>query len=154
MLPCSISALSRRRLPHDSRCLSGASDMSERLPPAQRNVAVLGASPKPWRYAHRAMVLLREHGYPVLPVHPLHREIDGIAVASSLAHVQAPIDTLTLYVGAQRLGPLFEEIVRARPGRVLFNPGTENPALEDLLRSADIPFEHGCTLVMLRTGTF
>ncbi|MGB0712941.1 MAG: CoA-binding protein [Gammaproteobacteria bacterium] len=128
--------------------------MADLPPPALRNVAVLGASPKPWRYAHKAMTLLREYGYPVLPVHPIHRQIDDHPVHPTLAHITQPIDTLTLYVGAQRLGAVIEDIVRARPGRVLFNPGTENTVLEKRLLCADIPFVHGCTLVMLRTGTF
>lgn len=40
------------------------------MPESKGTVAVLGASDKPDRYSNRAVRLLLEHGYTVLPVHP------------------------------------------------------------------------------------
>ena len=40
-------------------------------------VAVLGASPKPDRYAFRAIQMLREHGHHAVPVNPAFEEIVG-----------------------------------------------------------------------------
>jgi hypothetical protein len=37
---------------------------------------------------------------------------------------------------------------------VIINPGAESRELELALRNARIPFEHACTLVLLRTGQF
>ena len=61
---------------------------------------------------------------------------------------------MTLYVGPQRLEPLIEQCLEAAPARVIFNPGTESGALQSRLDQAGIPWIEGCTLVMLRTGTF
>jgi hypothetical protein len=47
-----------------------------------------------------------------------------------------------------------DAILALRPGRVILNPGTESPALEQALTTAGIPWQHACTLVMLRTGQF
>ncbi len=124
------------------------------MDPAQHHVAVLGASPKPQRYANQAIRLLLEHGYRVTPIHPKIPEIEGLPVASSLAEVARPVHTLTLYVGPARLEPLADEIVAAAPGRVIFNPGTETPAVQRALDAAGIPWEEACTLVLLRTGQF
>ncbi len=118
------------------------------------SVVVLGASPKPSRYSHLAVQLLKSMGYRVLPVHPRAGEIDGIPVRASLDTLSEPVDTMTLYVGPQRSRPLIDAIVAARPGRVIFNPGTESPELEQRLEETGIPFLRGCTLVMLKTGTF
>jgi hypothetical protein len=41
-----------------------------------------------------------------------------------------------------------------KPGRVIFNPGTENPELMEMLDAAGIPYLEACTLVMLRAGQF
>ena len=75
-------------------------------------------------------------------------------VKASLATVDEPIDTLTLYVGAERLEPMIEELLSAAPARVVFNPGTESTLVQQRLDQAGIPWIEACTLVMLRTGTF
>ncbi len=119
-----------------------------------QRVVVLGASHKPERYSNQAVRLLQEFGHEVIPVHPKLEEVEGIKVASSLNVIEGNVDTLTLYVGAERSSELTETILRLKPGRVIFNPGSENAELERRLNSADIPFEHACTLVLLRTAQF
>lgn len=119
-----------------------------------QRVVVLGASHKPERYSNQAIRLLREHGHEVIPVNPRLDEAEGLKVAHSLDEIEGSVDTLTLYVGAERSNALVESILRLHPGRVIFNPGTENPELELQLSAASIPFEHACTLVLLRIGQF
>ncbi len=119
-----------------------------------QRVVVLGASHKPDRYSNQAIRLLRENGHAVIPVNPRLEEAEGIKVAHSLDEISGAVDTLTMYVGAERSNTMLESIIRLQPGRVIFNPGTENPELEERLSAASIPFEHACTLVMLRTGQF
>jgi predicted CoA-binding protein len=116
-------------------------------------VAVLGASANPERYAFRAIELLRAHGHRVLPVHPTLETVAGLPVVKSLADLP-PVDTLTLYVGAARLPAMAADIVDRRPGRVIFNPGTESPELQAALDHAGIPWLEACTLVLLQTGQF
>ena len=41
-------------------------------------VVVLGASSDESRYSHMAMVNLREHGWPRIPVHPREKVVDGV----------------------------------------------------------------------------
>ena len=118
------------------------------------HVAVLGASPKPARYANQAIRLLLEQGYHVTPIHPKFAEIEGLKVANSLDQVEQPIHTLTLYVGPERLAPQVEQLVALRPQRVIFNPGTESAALQQALDQAKIEWFEACTLVMLRTDQF
>jgi predicted CoA-binding protein len=118
-----------------------------------QTVAVLGASDNPERYSFQAVELLRAHGHRVLPVHPTLATVGGLPVIQTLAELPA-VDTLTLYVGAARLPAMTEEIVRLRPGRVIFNPGTESTELQGALDRAGIPWQEACTLVLLRTGQF
>ena len=118
------------------------------------NVAVLGASNKPERYSHQAVVLLAKKGHAVFPIHPALAEIDGHRVFKRLADVSAPLHTVTMYVSPALSAGLAGEILAAKPARVIFNPGTENPELEEKLAAAGIDVLHACTLVMLRTGQF
>lgn len=125
-----------------------------RLAPSDHCVVVLGASPKPVRYSYQAVKMLADRGYRVIPVHPKAVRIDQVPVVHDLKRVQQPVHTLTLYVGDARSRDLIGDIVDLRPGRVIFNPGSESHRMELALRNAGIPFEHACTLVLLRTGQF
>lgn len=117
-------------------------------------VLVLGASPNRRRYSNEAVRQLRSLGYRVIPVHPVAEEIEGLPVMHRLDEVSEPVDTLALYVGPQRSAALAEGIIALRPGRVIFNPGTEAPDLEQRLSDAGLTCIRGCVLVMLRGGTF
>ena len=117
-------------------------------------MVVLGASPKPTRYSFQAVKLLQAQGYRVLPVHPKAHRVDHIPAVHSLDGIHEPVHTLTLYVGPERSRHLIDDIVRLAPGRVILNPGTESRDLERALKNAGIPFEHACTLVLLRTRKF
>ena len=118
------------------------------------NVAVLGASNKPERYSHQAVVLLAQKGHAVFPIHPALEEIEGHRVFRRLADVPEPLHTVTIYVGPAHSTGLADAILAARPARAIFNPGTENPELERQLAAAGIEVVRACTLVLLRTGQF
>ncbi len=64
------------------------------------------------------------------------------------------IHTVTLYLNPGRQEPYQEYILSLHPKRVIFNPGTENPAFEKALNSAGIEALEACTLVMLSAGTY
>jgi predicted CoA-binding protein len=117
-------------------------------------VAVIGASPKPDRYAYRAMQLLAEHGHRAIPINPAFDEILGQKCYRSIAEVPDKIDTVTLYLSEARSTPLIDEIIGARPRRIIMNPGAENDTLAEKARTHGIEVVEDCTLVMLRSGTF
>jgi predicted CoA-binding protein len=117
-------------------------------------VAVLGASPKSDRYAHKAMQMLAEYGYRAIPINPAFEEILGAKCYPSIADVPDKIDTATIYLGQARSDPLIDEIIDVQPRRIIMNPGAENENLAAKARERGIEVVEGCTLVMLRTGTF
>lgn len=118
------------------------------------NVAILGASNKPERYSFKALQSLKKHGHTVFPVHSAFVEIDGSPVVGDLSALPKGIDTLTMYVGPEISMKLKEKIVRLNPRRVIFNPGSENPGLEQELTSQGILVVEACTLVLLATNQF
>ena len=119
-----------------------------------QTVAILGASKNPERYSYRALEMLKEYGHTPLPVHPGLSEIESVPVFAKLTDIHVPVDTLTMYVGPAISTKMKEEILKLRPKRVIFNPGSENPALEQELRQAGIHVIDACTLVLLRTNQF
>ena len=123
---------------------------------AEKNetVAVLGASPKPDRYAYRAMQLLRQFGHRTVLVNPAFPEILGQTCYARLGDVPERVDTVTMYLGKQRSDPLIAEIIAAKPKRIIMNPGAENDELARKAEAAGIEPIYDCTLVMLQTGSF
>jgi predicted CoA-binding protein len=119
-----------------------------------RTVVVLGASPKPHRYAFRAMQMLREHGHRATPVNPAFAEVLGEKCYPRIIDVPFEIDTATLYLGKARSGPLIDEIIQAKPRRIIMNPGAENDDLTEKARKRGIEVVEDCTLVMLGSGRF
>ena len=115
---------------------------------------VLGASPKPARYANQALRLLKDKGYRVIPVHPRIAVIEGLPVAHHLREIEHPVHTLTLYVGPQRSEPMIADILELNPARVIFNPGTESRQLMQAYNAAGIETLEACTLVMLQADLF
>lgn len=117
-------------------------------------VTILGASAKAHRYSHRAQLKLQQHGYDVIPVARKAGYINGVSCLHSLAEIDQPVDTITLYVNPAILAEHLDEIVRLKPRRVIFNPGTESDEFAKMLADNGIEVVEGCTLVMLNTGQF
>lgn len=120
----------------------------------KERVVILGASDKPERYSHRAMKMLREHGHEIVLVHPRLAEIEGHPVLNDLSAIRGAVDTVTMYVGPEASSAVAGELIALRPRRVIFNPGSENPALQARLADAGVQVEEACTLVLLSTGQF
>jgi len=116
-------------------------------------VLVYGASTNPSRYAYIATELLLQHGHEVSLVGIKTGEVLGLTIQQDQP-VLNDIDTVTLYVGPANQAGLADYLKALAPRRVIFNPGTENPALERELGKAGIKTEEACTLVLLHTGQF
>jgi len=118
------------------------------------NVAVLGASSNPDRYSYKAVEALAEVGYPVFPVHPSEKPVNGLRCYPSLCAIGEPLDTITVYLSEKNSTLLIEEITESAPRRVILNPGAENDELKSRCESAGIKVQEACTLVLVSTGQF
>jgi predicted CoA-binding protein len=119
-----------------------------------QTVLILGASDNPARYSYMAMKMLQQSGHQVVLVSPRVKQIEGIAVYSSLGEVPCPVDTVTMYVGPEISTKAASALQALNPKRVIFNPGAENPGLAKLLEAGGVAVLEACTLVLLRTGQF
>lgn len=120
-----------------------------------KKTLVLGASLKPERYSNIAIHMLREHAIDTVAFGLREGLVGDVTIISDLNHPTINhIHTITLYLNAQRQSDYYDFILRTHPKRVIFNPGTSNMALETLLNTHNIAFEHACTLVLLRTQQY
>ena len=118
------------------------------------DVAILGASSNPTRYAYLAAQRLVAAGHRVTGVNPALPDIPGTNVVKRIEDLPPGCHTLTLYVGPQRSDAAAGAVVGYGFARVIFNPGAENAALKQQLRDAGVEVVEACTLVMLATGQF
>jgi len=118
-----------------------------------KKTLVLGASSKPEKYAFKAITMLVEKGHSVLAIGQNAGEVAGIKIQTKAIPLKN-IDTITLYLNPLRQRDYYNYIVESKPKRVLFNPGTENPELYQLLELNNIKVEVACTLVLLTTSQY
>lgn len=119
-----------------------------------KRTLILGGSPNPERYAYRATVSLSNHGHEVFPVGLREGKIEEHSILTNTPIIEN-IDTVTLYVGPQNQPEYYDYIInQIHPARIIFNPGTENQALEKLAHEKGIETEVACTLVLLSIGNY
>jgi len=114
---------------------------------------VLGASPNPARYSNLAIKLLRSYQHEVIAVGKKNGEVENVPILHEFP-TGKKVDTLTLYVNPQNQREYYESILALQPRRIIFNPGTENPELENMAKERGIIIEEACTLVLLNTGQY
>ncbi|MFL5763865.1 MAG: CoA-binding protein [Bacteroidia bacterium] len=118
-----------------------------------RKTVVIGASENPERYAYRATMALQRKDHEVVPVGLREGMINGIKILAGKPEIK-DVETVTLYVGPQNQPAWYDYIISLKPQRVIFNPGTENPEFENMLRKNNIEAVEACTLVMLSIGNY
>lgn len=120
---------------------------------AMKKTLVLGATNHPNRYAYLAVHRLQHHGHELALVGVREGEVAGLPILHGTPDVSG-VDTVTLYIGPARQPAYYDYILSLHPKRIIFNPGTENPELEELAEKQGIEVVEGCTLVMLSLGTY
>jgi uncharacterized protein len=119
----------------------------------KKKTLVIGASPNNERYSWMAVNRLRQYGHLVVAYGNKSGTIADVSIETDLPHPD-DIDTVTMYMNAQRQAELHDYILSLNPKRIIFNPGAENPALEQLAEERGIETVEGCTLVMLSIGNY
>ncbi|WP_142683820.1 CoA-binding protein [Chitinophaga polysaccharea] len=114
---------------------------------------VLGASPNPERYSHLAVNRLKAKGHPVVAIGKRAATIGDTPIITEHPPLEK-VDTVTMYLNPVAQKEYYDYILQLRPNRIIFNPGAENPELEDIARQHNIRPVEACTLVMLSTGQF
>ncbi|MEN8115538.1 MAG: CoA-binding protein [Bacteroidota bacterium] len=118
-----------------------------------KKTLVIGASTNPARYSNMAIKSLRNHNHEVVALAKRGGTVEGVDIQTEFP-ANETIHTVTLYVGQQRQPEYYSKIVNLQPERVIFNPGTENDYLAEMLTENGIEAIEACTLVMLSTSQY
>ncbi len=119
-----------------------------------KKTLIIGVSTNPEKYAFKAANRLIGAGHEVVLVGQTTGQVAGNNILTQMPLAIDNLDTITLYVAPKHQAQYQEAILQLQPKRVIFNPGTENPALEGLLVQHNIQTLEACTLVMLGVGTY
>jgi predicted CoA-binding protein len=125
----------------------------QNLQSAMKKTLVLGATPNPARYAYLAVIRLKQHGHEIIPLGIRDGNVEGIEIQKGKPELEG-VDTVTLYLNAERQREYYDYILSLNPKRIIFNPGTENPELMKMANGRGIETVEGCTLVMLSIGAY
>lgn len=118
-----------------------------------KKTLVFGASLKPNRYSYVAVKRLLANDIETEAFGLKEGQIDSVTIKTDTNGLN-DIHTVTLYIGPHRQVSYYDTLLAISPKRVIFNPGTENPELYQLLEKEGIEVEVACTLVLLGTGQY
>lgn len=118
-----------------------------------KKTLVLGASENPARYGNKAIHALRRKGHEVVAIGNRKGQVLDVPIGTDQEDF-GDVDTVTLYLNPTNQQPYIDYILKLKPKRIIFNPGTENIQLEALAEEQGIEPVEGCTLVMLSIGRY
>jgi predicted CoA-binding protein len=118
-----------------------------------KKTLVIGASTNPERYSNKAIQTLRKHNHDVIALAKKSGKVSDVEIQIEFPSKEE-IHTVTMYVGAKHQPEYYKALLELKPERVIFNPGSENFELSDMLEMNGIETIEGCTLVMLNTGQY
>ncbi len=88
-----------------------------------KTIALVGASPKPWRDSNAIMGVLIGRGFDVIPVNPNYGEILGRPCVPNLRAVERPIDIVNVFRRPSALEELAQEAVLVGASCLWLQPG-------------------------------
>lgn len=119
-----------------------------------KSTLILGASTNIERYSNKAFYKLKAASHTVFALGSRAGVIGDTKIYTEHQSEWKNVDTVTLYLSPVRQETYYDYLIKLKPRRVVFNPGTENKKLESLLHEAGIETELACTLVLLATNQY
>jgi predicted CoA-binding protein len=114
-----------------------------------RTIAIVGASPEPFRSSHGVMRYLLEQGYRCIPVNPNCDEVLGIPAVGSLAEIEEPIDMVDVFRQPRFCPTHAREAVEAGARSLWLQLGIVSPEARAIATSAGLAYvENACTAVV------
>ena len=115
-----------------------------------RTIALVGASPKPWRPSHDVMRYLLAHGYHVIPVRPRDcDEVLGVPCVPSLVAIEEPIDLVDVFRRSEACADVAREAVAAGAKALWLQLGIVSAEARRIAEEAGLDYvEDACTKVV------
>ena len=120
----------------------------------EKTTLILGASPNPDRFSYKAMRSLQRREIPFIASGLRDVTVGDFTIHKGIPKKCGPIHTVTLYMSARHQKDYYKDILALHPKRIIFNPGTANPELEELATKEGINCVRDCMLIMLSNGNY
>jgi predicted CoA-binding protein len=119
----------------------------------KKSTLVLGSSVNTERYSNKAIFKLKEKGIVTYAIGASSGNVLDVIIETEKKEYKN-IDTVTLYLNPARQKEYYSYILKLKPLRVIFNPGTENAEFMKVLKEKGIEVEVACTLVLLSINQY
>ena len=115
-----------------------------------KTIAVVGASPKPWRPSHDVMRYLLEQGYDVIPVRPRDcDEVLGIECVGTLAEIGRPVELVDVFRRPEFTPGVAREAVEIGAKALWLQMGIVSDEAREIAKTGGLDYvENACTKVV------
>ena len=93
-----------------------------------KTIAVVGASPKPWRDSGEISMFLQRKGYTVFPVNPKYDEVHGMKCYPDLKSIPGKIDMVDIFRNPDDVEPVIDEAIAVGATSIWMQLGVINEA--------------------------
>lgn len=113
--------------------------------------AVAGASANREKYGNMVVRCYQQQGKVVIPVHPLEKEIEGVACVTSVAALPLEVKSLSMITPPQVTEKIVVAAIAQGIENIWMQPGAESPAAVELCHShgVNVIADGSCLLVVL-----
>jgi predicted CoA-binding protein len=117
-----------------------------------KTIAVVGASPKPWRPSHDVMRYLLEQGYRAIPVRPRDcDEVLDVLCVAALSEIDEPIDVVDVFRRSEHAPDVARTAVAPGGGALWLQTGIVSDEAREIATAGGLDYvEDACTKVIHR----
>ncbi len=105
---------------------------------AIRTIAVVGLSPKAARPSHGVAAGMQAHGYRIVPVRPLVKEVLGEPAYGRLEDIPFPVDIVDVFRAPEHVPAIVESCIKAGVPRLWLQDGVIHEEAAQRARAAGI----------------
>jgi hypothetical protein len=118
-----------------------------------RVIALVGASPEPYRASNAVMRFLLEHGYQVIPVRPGVDEILGCTCVAGLDEIEGPVDIVNVFRESSAAPDLARQAAACGAKTIWLQEGVRSDEARAIAEEAGLSFvENTCIKKVLLGG--
>jgi len=114
--------------------------------------AVAGVSTKPDKFGYKVFKCYQKKGYRVIPLHPLEKEIEGVACVASVAELPPEVISISVVTPPSVTEKLVISAAAKGIKNIWMQPGAESPAAVAFCEQQGINVIADGTCVLVRFG--
>jgi uncharacterized protein len=113
-------------------------DGLRRLLESAKTIAVVGASPKPWRDSGEISLYLARHGYTVFPVNPKYDEVLGMKAFPDIKSIPYAADIIDIFRNPDQIDEVIDDAITTGAKAVWMQLNVVNEAAARKAESAGL----------------